>query len=161
MLKLEIQCLATWCEVWTHWKRPWCWERLKAWGRGSNRGWDGWMTAPTQWMWVWANSGRWWRTGTPGVLQSMGSQRVGHHWVTEQQQPGRCHMPRDNQAHSYWAWLWQLLKPVCPTARALQEKFFNEKPMHCKLESSPGLPQLEKVHVPQWRSSTAKNKQIN
>ena len=74
--------LATWCEEWTPWKRPWCWERLKA-GEGDDRGWDGWMASPTQWTWVWASSGSWWWTGKPGVLQSMGSQRVGHHWVTE------------------------------------------------------------------------------
>ena len=41
--------LATWCEELTHWKRPWCWERLKAGGEGDNRGWDGWMASPTQW----------------------------------------------------------------------------------------------------------------
>ena len=41
----------------THWKRPWCWERLKAGGEGGNKGWDGWMTWPTPWTWVWANSG--------------------------------------------------------------------------------------------------------
>ena len=41
----------------THWKRPWCWGRLKA-GGESNRGWDGWMASPTQWTWVWTNSGR-------------------------------------------------------------------------------------------------------
>ena len=50
---------------------------------GDNRGWDGWMASPTQWTWVWANSGRWWWTGKPDVLQSMGSQRVGHDWATE------------------------------------------------------------------------------
>jgi len=44
---------------------------------------DGWMASLTQWTWVWACSGRWWRTGRPGVLQSMGSQRAGHDWVTE------------------------------------------------------------------------------
>ena len=54
--------------------------------RRGNRGWDGWMASLTQWTWVWANSGRWWRTGKPGMLQSMGSQRVGHDWATEQQQ---------------------------------------------------------------------------
>ena len=43
--------LATWWEL-THWKRPWCWERLKA-GEGDDRGWDGWMASPTQWTWVW------------------------------------------------------------------------------------------------------------
>ena len=57
----------TWWEELTHWKRPWCWERLRA-GEGDNRGWDGWMASPTQWTWVWVVSGSWWWTGTPGVL---------------------------------------------------------------------------------------------
>ena len=74
--------LATWCEGLTHWKTPWCWERLKAGGEGNNRGWDSWMASLTQWTWVWVSSGRWWRTGKPGMLQSMGSKRVGHGWVT-------------------------------------------------------------------------------
>ena len=52
-------------------------------GKGDNRGWDGWMASATQWTWVWASSGSWWWTGKPGMLQSMGSQRVGHNWVTE------------------------------------------------------------------------------
>ena len=72
----------------THWKRPWCWERLRAGGKGD-RGWDGWRASPIQWMWVWASSGRWWRTGKPffehGVLQSMGWQRVRHDLSPEQQ----------------------------------------------------------------------------
>ena len=63
--------------------RKWCWERLKAEGEGDDRGWDGWMASPTQWTWVWASSGSWWWTGKPGVLQSMGSQRIGHDWATE------------------------------------------------------------------------------
>ena len=75
--------LATRCEELTHWKRSWCWERLKAGREGNGRGWDGWMTLPTQWTWVWASSGSWWSTGNPGMLQFMGSQRVGHDWVTE------------------------------------------------------------------------------
>ena len=66
--------LDTWFKEPTHWKRPWCWERLKAGGEGDVRGWDGWMASPTQRTWVWANSERWWRMGKPGVLQSMGSQ---------------------------------------------------------------------------------------
>ena len=74
--------LATWCEELTHWKRPWCWERLKAGGEGD-RGWDGWMVSPMQWTWVWASSRSWWWTGRPGVLQSLGSQRAGHDWATE------------------------------------------------------------------------------
>ena len=66
----------------THWERPWCWERLRAW-EGGNRGWDGWMASSTQRTWVWVNSRSWWWTGRPGMLQSMGSQRVRHNWVTE------------------------------------------------------------------------------
>ena len=54
---------ATWCEELIHWKRPWCWERLKAGGEGDNRGWDSWMASLTQWTWVWTCSRRWWRTG--------------------------------------------------------------------------------------------------
>ena len=67
----------------THWKRFWCWEGLGAGGEGDNRGWDSWMVSPTRWTWVWMNSRSWWWTGRPGVLQFMGSQRVGHDWVTE------------------------------------------------------------------------------
>ena len=73
MLKLKLQYFGYLIWELTHWKRPWCWERLKARGEGDNRGWDGWMASLTQWTWAWANSRRWWRTGKPGVLQSMGS----------------------------------------------------------------------------------------
>ena len=69
-------------------KRFWCWERLRARGEGATRGWGGWMTSRTQWTWFWANSGRQWRTGKPGVLQFMGSQSVGHDLVNEQQRLG-------------------------------------------------------------------------
>ena len=50
--------LAIRCKNLTYWKIPWYWERLRAWGEGGDRGWDGWMASPTQWIWVWANSGR-------------------------------------------------------------------------------------------------------
>ena len=50
---------------------------------GDNRVWDGWMASSTEWTWVWVNSGSWWWTGRPGVLQSMGSQRVRHDWASE------------------------------------------------------------------------------
>ena len=83
--------LVTWWKESTHWKRPWCWERLKA-GEGDDGGWDGWMASPTQWTWIWVNSGNWWWTRRPGVLQSMGLQRVGHDWVTEQQIEKEIHM---------------------------------------------------------------------
>ena len=81
----NFNTLATWCKEQAHWKRPWCWERLKAGEEGDNRGPAGWMASPTQQTWVWANSGRWWRTGKPGVQQPTGSQRVRHDWSTEQQ----------------------------------------------------------------------------
>ena len=74
---------ATSCEELTHWKRLWCWEGLGAGGEGDDRGWDGWVASPTRWTWVWVNSGSWWWTGRPGVLQFMGLQRVGHDWATE------------------------------------------------------------------------------
>ena len=57
--------------------KVWRWEKK------GNRGWDGWMASLTRWTWVWAGSGSWWWTGKPGVLQSMGSPRVRHDWVTE------------------------------------------------------------------------------
>ena len=59
--------LATWYEEATHWKRPWCWERLRAGGEGDNRGWDGWMASLTWWTWVWPSSRSWWWTVKPGV----------------------------------------------------------------------------------------------
>ena len=77
--------LATWWKEPTHWKRPWCWERLKVKGGWGGREWGDWMASLTQQTWVWANSERKWRTEEPSVLQSMGSQRVWHDWVTEQQ----------------------------------------------------------------------------
>ena len=85
MLKLKSNTLATWCEELTHWKRPWCWERLKAGREEGIRGWDGWMPSSMQWTWTWTNFGRWWRTGRPDVLLSTGSQswtRMGDWTIT-------------------------------------------------------------------------------
>ena len=80
----SINTLATWCKELTHWKRLWCWERLKSGGEGNNRGQDSRIASLTQWTWVWASSRRWWLTRKPGVLQSMGLQRVRHlsDWTT-------------------------------------------------------------------------------
>ena len=74
--------LATWCEEPTLWKRLWCSERLKA-GKGDDREWDGWMASLVWCTWVWASSGCWWWTGKPGVMQSMGLQKVRHDWTTK------------------------------------------------------------------------------
>ena len=68
---------------WLIGKDPDVGERLKAEGEKGNRGWDGWMASLTGWTWVWASSRSWWWTGRPGVLQPMGSQRVGHDWAAE------------------------------------------------------------------------------
>ena len=85
MMKLKLQYYGhlMWKADSTHWKRSWCWERLKAGCEEGNRGWDGWMASPTQWTCVWVNSEIWWWRGRPGMLQSMGLQRVWHEWVTE------------------------------------------------------------------------------
>ena len=60
--------------------------RIEGKGEEGVRRWDGWMTSLMQWAWTWANLGRRWETGRPGVLHSLGSQRVGHDWTIEQQQ---------------------------------------------------------------------------
>ena len=95
MLKLKLQYFGHLIQRTDLLKRPWCWERLKAGGYGDNRGWDGWMTSPTWWTWVWASSRSWWWTGKPDVLQSMRSQRVRHNWAielnwTERQEFTKC-----------------------------------------------------------------------
>ena len=74
--------LATWCKELTHLKRPSCWEILRV-GEGDDRGWDGWMASLNQRTWIWVSSGNWQWTGKPGVLQSLGWQRVIHDWATE------------------------------------------------------------------------------
>ena len=82
MLKLKLQYLATWCKEPTHWKRPWCWERLKAWG-GYDRGWNGIMDSKD------LSLSQLWeilKDRKPGMLQSMRSQRVEQGLLTERQQ---------------------------------------------------------------------------
>ena len=83
MLKLKLQYLGHLMRRTNSFEKTLMLERLKAGGKGDDRGWDGWMASPTQWTWVWVNSGSWWWTGRPGVLQFMGLQRVRHEWVTE------------------------------------------------------------------------------
>ena len=93
MLRLKLQYFGHLCKELTHWKRLWCWEGLGAGGEGDNRGWDGWMASPTWCTWVWVNTGNWWWTGRPGVLQFMGSQRVRHDWATELNWADRVNPP--------------------------------------------------------------------
>ena len=68
---------------WLIWEDPDAVPRLKAGGEGDNRGWAGWMASLTRWTWVWACYGNWWWTVKPGLLQSIGSQRVGYDCMTE------------------------------------------------------------------------------
>ena len=68
---------------WLIWKDPDAGKDWSGGGEGDDRGWDGQMASQTQWIWVWVNSGSWWWTRRPGVLQSTGSQRVRHNWATE------------------------------------------------------------------------------
>ena len=82
-LKLKLQYFGHLMRRADSFEKTWCRERLKVGGEGDDRWWDGWMASLIQWTWVWASSWSWWWTGTPGMLQSMGSQRVGHDWATE------------------------------------------------------------------------------
>ena len=77
--------LATWYEELTHWRRSWCWERLKAGGEGVDRGWDGWMASLTWWTWVWASPGvgEGWEACSAAAHGVAKSQTVGQDWVTE------------------------------------------------------------------------------
>ena len=102
ILKLSLQFFDQLMQRAYSLENTWIMEKLRAGGEGDNRGWDGWMALPTQWTWIWVTSGRWWRTGQPGELQSMGLQRIGHNLATEQQQ----------HYTSPWLWFLQTLR-VC------------------------------------------------
>ena len=75
-LMLKLQYFDHLMQKATRWKRPQCWERLRAGGEAGDRGWDGWVASLTRWTWVWVSY-------RPGMLWFMGSQGVGHEWATE------------------------------------------------------------------------------
>ena len=83
MLKLKIQYFVYLMQTADSLEKTLMLERLKAEGDEGDKGWDSWMVSPIQWTWTWVNSGRWWEAGKPGVLQSVGPQRVGHNLATE------------------------------------------------------------------------------
>ena len=107
MLKLKLQHFGYLMQRADLFEKPWCWERLKV-RKGDDRGWGSMMASPTQWTWVWVNSGSWWWTGRPGVMQSMGSERVGHDWSNFIS----FHFPlRTAFAASYRFWVVMFLLP--------------------------------------------------
>ena len=83
MLKLKLQYFGHLMQRTNSLEKTLMLERLKAREEGDNREWDDWIVSPTWWTWVWVGSGCWWWTEKPGLLQSMGSQRVKHDWATE------------------------------------------------------------------------------
>ena len=83
MLKLKLQYFDHLIQRTDSFEKTLMLGKIEAGGKGDDRGWDCWMASPTQGTWVWVSSGSWWWIGKPGVLQSMGSQRVGYDWVTE------------------------------------------------------------------------------
>ena len=83
MLKLKLQYFGHLMQRMDWLEKTLMLGKIEAGGEGDDRGWEGWMASLTQWTWVWASSGCWWRTGKPGVLQSMGSQKVRQEWATE------------------------------------------------------------------------------
>ena len=101
MLKLKLQYFGHLMGRTDLLEKTWCWETLKAGGEGDDRGWDGWMASVTQWTWVWANSGSWWWTGKPDVLQSIRS----HDWVTELNL-----MPMIYEVQRLYNKLWYLIR---------------------------------------------------
>ena len=101
--------LATWCEELTHWKRPWCWEILKAGGEIHNRGWGGRMASLIRWAWVWASSGSWWWTRKPGLLQYLGFQSPWTRLSDWTELNCFCFMNSDR------FWYWQNICYSCPS----------------------------------------------
>ena len=158
-IRIIINIYESSCEELTHWKRLWHWEGLGAGGEGDDRGRDGWMASPTRWTWVWVNSGSWWWTGRPGMLQFMGSQRVGHNWGTELNWTDECllgksslpvnmslHMPTKK-------WQFQMLCSICYCTGVvkynLQVFVLKDIQIRCPItqELFTGLQRLEKLFL--------------
>ena len=116
----------------------------KDWGQEKGAtGWDGWMASLTQWIQVWANSGKWWRTGKPGVLQSIRLQRDGHNLETEQQGTSQVvqwlRFPAPNAVPWVYLVLYHLLT-FCPIS-------FSQQALWCR---------QGKLHYPCWAAVESK-----
>ena len=150
----NLNTLVTWCKELTQLKRPWCWERMKAEGERDDRGWGGWMASVTLWTNDWLSSRSWWLTGGPGMLQSMGLQRVGHNWVTIlhwiyccTECPPHCSQPRPTHPFagdsctlrgkfvsvSFQPWCWGRLLRVPWTARGPNQSILKQISPECSL----------------------------
>ena len=115
----------------------------------EGRGWVGWMALPTQWTWVWENSWRWWRTGKPCVLQSMGSQRVRHSLTTEQQQLSGYDV--DRVWHSSMSF-WKHVRAISASGEIKTWKLFHDISYNWRnrtVDFQPVLPQTMKSIKPQ------------
>ena len=112
MLKLKLQYFGHLMQRADSFERPWCWERLRTWGEGDDRGWDGWMSSPTQWVWVWVDSRSWWWTGRPGVLRFMGLQRVRHNWATEMNWTELMYIYSYVNWQGMFSYLWIVYFPI-------------------------------------------------
>ena len=83
MLKLKFQYFGHLMQRTDSFEKTLMLGKIESRRRRDDRGWDGWMGSLTWCTWVWVSSGSWCWTGKPGVLQSMGLQKVGHNWMTE------------------------------------------------------------------------------
>ena len=108
MLKLKLQYFGHLIQRVASFEKTLMLGKIKGGRRRDDRGWDGWMASPTQWTWVGVNSGSWWWTGRPGVLQSMGSQRVKHDWATELNWCYQVQIPNVLKMCNWWS-MWNFI----------------------------------------------------
>ena len=127
--------LATWCKELTHWKRPWCWERLRSKGEGADRAWDGWMVSLTQWTWIWANSRRQWSSEDPGVLHIAHEVAKSQVWLSSNWTDLKCTLWGD-LTNEFTCIKWTMTLLNCHP-----QKFSCELYVHLKNNS----------HIKQWR----------
>ena len=146
MLKLKLKYFGHLIRRTDSLERPWFWERLKAGGEGDYRGWDGWMASPTQWTWVWINSGNWWWTGRPGVLHSMGSQRVGHDWATDLNSNKEAHRNGIKIPYSDLPWL---MIGLCLSVKSLHSCPTLCDPMDCRPPDS-SVHKILQARILEW-----------
>ena len=123
-------------------------ERLKAGWEGDDRGWDGWMASLTRWTWVWVGSGRWWWTGKPGVLQSMGFPRVGHDWTEPKESTyKKTHNKSYHMCRNLEYTPFKVINLICMPTITIS-------PQQCDGSSSQSSKKKKRIHggLPLWHS---------